>query len=292
MPDPDSKKKWLEEQEKIKSELSMLAGSLKGTGLSSPKAQSEQIQDTILEDAQLKGDTGPPKAPEEIYVEKEFNLPEKKKDTPTPPPIEEKTSGPEQPTPVKQPNAPDVVPKPEIPLVKGTVAPKNISTLKAKPAKVLQPSLPTSGSAQPAITAKFEPNINQAMIIQKQINEIISYVNKKIEKTPDYIDFIKAKEFRNKSLELMSAKNYSESLKYARACEKEVKSTRLKYLRTKKAMKLAKTQIIAIKKEGFDIEVPMKLFNLAEEALKNNEFENAISRISSCIENLTDLTSD
>jgi transcriptional/translational regulatory protein YebC/TACO1 len=81
-------------------------------------------------------------------------------------------------------------------------------------------------------------------------------------------------------------------LKYATECEKEVKRIRLKYLRTKKAMKLAKAQIIAIKKEGFDIEVPLKLFKLAEEALKNNEFENAITRINSCIENLTDLTLD
>ena len=73
-------KKWLEEQEKIESELSILAGSLKGTGHNYKNDKAQKIEDTILQDAELQEEIPnnvPPKAPEEVYVAKEFKLPEK-----------------------------------------------------------------------------------------------------------------------------------------------------------------------------------------------------------------------
>lgn len=293
MLESESKKKWREEQEKIKSELNILAGSLKGTRMGSKESQADQIQETILEDAKLKGDSStdtPPKAPEEIYVQEEFKLPVKPEEpSPTPqPPSEPKASAPAQPiTPAQQAPSVEVTPT-QTPVAKEPVAAQKVITKEPVPAKVLQPKMPAGVKPQQAITAKFGPNDDQAAQ-QQRLNETLLYIKEKISKTPTYIDFKKAKGLWDKALELMDVKNYSEALKYAKSSQKEVKKVRLRYLRTKKAMKLAKSQIIALKKEGFDIEVPMKLFTQAESALKGNDFQNAIDCINSCIENLNGL---
>ena len=50
MVEDEKVKKWLEEQEKIKSELSILAGSLKGTGYNYKDDKAQKIEDTILQE--------------------------------------------------------------------------------------------------------------------------------------------------------------------------------------------------------------------------------------------------
>ena len=87
MVEDEKVKKWLEEQEKIKSELSILAGSLKGTGYNYKDDKAQKIEDTILQEAKLKEEMPnnvPPKAPEEVYVAKEFKFPVKTDEPPPP----------------------------------------------------------------------------------------------------------------------------------------------------------------------------------------------------------------
>jgi hypothetical protein len=278
MVEDEKVKKWLEEQEKIKSELSILAGSLKGTGHNYKDDKAQKIEDTILQDAKLKEEMPnnmPPKAPEEVYVAKEFKFPEKKDEPPTSPVVEVKDVATE----------PQVVPpklKPTTP-IPVTPAPTTVPAAhkvqpvqqQSRPSKVLSPTPPTG--TQP-------PKGAQPVGIEAEFAEIISYIEEKIGKTPDYINFNKARELLEKAIKLIGEKNTTEALRFAKESQKEVKRVRLKYLRTKKLMKQVKGQMKEIKKKGIDINVQRGLLSQANTALENNDFQNAMNLVKSCME--------
>jgi hypothetical protein len=246
MSEEDKVKKWLEEQEKIKSELTILAGSLKGTRDPGKDNQSKMIAEPISNEADMHESTStgiPPKAPEEIYIAEEFKLPEEGVEPGSKPPM---------------PSQPEIEPSEPIP---------------AKPAIV--PKKVTPPSAKPIANAQLADPKNE-------FTDIINYIEEKISKTPDYIDFNRARELLDIAISLLNERNTIEALKYAKYSQKEVKKTRLKYLRIKKLMKQAKKEMIDLRKRGINIKVQKDLYSQAQIALKNNDFERAIELVNSC----------
>jgi hypothetical protein len=278
MVEDEKVKKWLEEQEKIKSELSILAGSLKGTGHNYKDDKAQKIEDTILQDAKLKEEMPnnmPPKAPEEVYVAKEFKFPEKKDEPPTSPVVEVKDVATEP--QVAPPKLKPTTPIPVTPAPTTVPAAHKVQPVQqqSRPSKVLSPTPPTG--TQP-------PKGAQPVGIEAEFAEIISYIEEKIGKTPDYINFNKARELLEKAIKLIGEKNTTEALRFAKESQKEVKRVRLKYLRTKKLMKQVKGQMKEIKKKGIDINVQRGLLSQANTALENNDFQNAMNLVKSCME--------
>jgi len=278
MAEDEKVKKWLEEQEKIKSELSILAGSLKGTGHSYGTAKTQTIEDSILQDAELKTDEPsnvPPKAPEEVYVAKEFKLPEKKPEPPGPP-VEtagQVESKPPTAPPKLKPTAPTPAAAPSATPAAQKVKP--IAPETKKPAKVLSPTPPTTVQPSPGPKPAGTEN---------EFSEIISYIEEKINKTPEYINFDKARELLDTAINHLNQNNTAEALRFAKESQKEVKKKRLKYLRAKKLMKQAKGQMIELKKKGVDIKVQRDLLSQANIALKNNNFPGAMELAQSCLD--------
>jgi hypothetical protein len=258
MAEDEKVKKWLEEQEKIKSELTILAGSLKGTRNTGKDTQSQKVEEPSLNDAAMEEDTStgiPPKAPEEVYIAEEFKFPEKSLEAGSAPTAHsEPQSGP-------LPAKPAIVPKKVIP--PGTAPPDN----------VISPASPPS--AKPIPNAQpTDPN--------SEFSEIINYIEEKISRTPDYIDFTRARELLDTAISLLNEQNSDEALKYAKYSQKEVKKTRLRYLRVKKLMKQVKREMIDLRKRGINIKVQKDIYSQAQIALKNNNFQRAIELVNTC----------
>jgi hypothetical protein len=97
-----------------------------------------------------------------------------------------------------------------------------------------------------------------------------------VQKSPEYINYAKGQEFISQARNAIALNNQSEAKVLAEQGKKEITTVYKQFINALKALKSVKNEILQAKESGADISISIKIFQQAKNALKNNDFNNAL----------------